>query len=384
MKKLFYSALLALAVVACSTDNVEPPALLTPLPNPLYDIKTLWTHSIGGAKPELRVGLGPVTDGTNVYAADYSGTVYAYGLQSGSKLWSTDTKLTLGAGPAINGGVLVVAGTGGAIVSLDPATGKQLWRTELNGEVLSRPAVGSGSVVVRTTDGRLLGLDATSGVQRWKTQYDEPRLILRGACEPVIVERMVLEGLDDGRLVALNLDDGKQLWVSTIGTTTGSDELSRLTDVDGVLGVDGDVVYAVGYHGQAMAVSRVNGQSIWSRDLSSYTGASDDSEDVYVTDLHSAVWSLDKSNGVPVWTQPVLRAHDLTVPVPFGDSLVLGDIQGYLHFLSKKDGSQMARKEVDSTPIQTPPVVVGDTVVVLSTGGELGAYRVTPVQKTGK
>src|SRR6185503_7338097 len=131
-------------------------------------------------------------------------------------------------------------------MALNPADGTTLWKSQVDGEVLGRPTIGTGTVVIRTSDGRILALASDSGKQRWKTSYDVPRLTLRGACDPVIVDRMVIEGLDDGKLVALNLDDGTQLWEATVSRSTGSDELARLTDVDGELAVDGDVVYAVG------------------------------------------------------------------------------------------------------------------------------------------
>lgn len=378
MKKLLASLIVGLVVAACAEDNVEPPALLTPIIKPAYNIDEVWRRWISSSDALLRVNLTIATDGTDTYIATHDGSVYAFSLKSGGTEWHIKTGLELNAGPALKDGILLVASSGGTILSLDPASGKTLWSIDLNGEVLGQPAIGSGSVVIRTTDGRLVALDAATGRQRWKTTYDVPRLTVRGACDPIIVDRVVYDGLDDGKLVALNLDDGNQLWEATVTNANGSDELSRLTDVDGVLAVDGDEIYAVGYRGQLVAVSRSNGAVIWSRDLSSYTGVSSDGEHVFVTDLHSAVWELEKSNGVPVWTQPVLRAHALTLPVSFGDSVVVGGIEGDIHFLSKKDGSLLARGEFDNAPILAPPVVVGNEVVVMSTGGRIAAYRVTP------
>ncbi|MGE5626433.1 MAG: outer membrane protein assembly factor BamB [Bacillota bacterium] len=382
MKKLLASLIAGLLLAACANDNVEPPALLTPILKPAYNVHQLWTRYISSSDAVLRISLGESTDGNDVFIATHDGSVYGFGIRSGYTDWHVKTGFELNSGPIFKDGIVVVAGTGGSIRAMDPSSGKTLWQTDLNGEVLAKPAIASGSVVVRTTDGRIVALATDTGKQRWKTSYDVPRLTLRGACDPVVVDRMVLDGLDNGKLVALNLDDGSQLWEATVTTENGSDELSRLTDVDGVLAVDGDNVYAIGYRGQLVAVARSNGQVLWSRDLSSYTGVSTDGDHLYVTDLHSAVWELEKSNGVPVWTQPVLRAHDLTLPVSFGNSLVMGGIEGDFHFLSKLDGSLLARAQLDSDPIQAPPLVVGNEVVVLSTGGRVGAYLVTPVQAT--
>ncbi|HEV7164253.1 MAG TPA: outer membrane protein assembly factor BamB [Gammaproteobacteria bacterium] len=379
MKKLLISALVASLLAACASDNVEPPAKLTDISKPQLEVTELWDRGITGNNVVQRVNLAPASDGTNVYVASYTGSVYALSLKDGSIVWRIKMlRVKLDAGPAVKDGIVVVASSGGLVVALDPATGKTLWKSDLEGEILGVPAIGSGTVVVRTTDGRLVALAADTGKQRWKTAYDVPRLSVRGVCNPVILDRVVLEGLDDGRLVAVNLDDGSQLWQATVGTAKGSNELARLTDVDGVLAVSGDDVYAVAYRGQTVAITRSNGQIFWSRDLGSYTGVSADDENVYVSDLDGTVWALDKSNGAPAWNQAVLHARAVTVPVPFGDSVVVGDIQGYIHFLSKKDGSLMARDRLGSDPITAPPLVVGDVLVIQSNDGKIGAFTAQP------
>ena len=381
MKKLIYSVLVALVLAACASDNVEPPALLKDVVKPQYKIDELWSRWISSTDAVSRVNLRVAHNDKDAFIATNSGKVYAFELKSGGTDWSAKTGLTLSAGPGLGENLLAVAGEDGTVVALNPVDGKTLWKASVNGEVLATPAVGIGSVIIRTTDGRILSLSAADGRVLWKTNYDEPRLTLRGACDPVIMGRMVIDGLDDGKVVALNLDDGTQLWTATVVNPTGSDDLSRLTDVDGDLAVDGDKVYAVGYHGQMVSVLRANGQIDWARDVTSYTGVSEDSDRVYVTDLHSAVWALDKATGVPVWTQPEMRAHNLTLPVSFGsDALVLGGIDGHFHVLSKKDGSVMARGEVGSKPILAPPVVIGNEVLIYSAAaGTLAAFVLTPV-----
>lgn len=374
MKKLIYSVLAMLLLAACASDNVEPPALLQDLVKPKYKLQELWSRSISSSDVVLRVNMTVASDGKDAFTAANNGKVYAFSMKSGGTDWSVATGLSLGAGPALGNGILVVAGVDGTVLALNPADGTTLWKTSVDGEIVAKPAIGTGTVVVRTTDGRILALATDSGKQRWKTNYDVPRLTLRGACDPVIVDRVVLEGLDNGKLVALKLDDGTQMWEATVASPSGSDELARLTDVDGELAVDGDVVYAVGYHGQTVAVTLSNGQVQWSRDLTSYTGVSSDGSHLYVTDLHSSVWALEKSNGVPVWTQPQMRAHNLTLPVPYKDGLIMGGVDGHIHFISRQDGAEMGRTSLGSAPIIVPALVVGDTVLVVSTAGEIGAY----------
>jgi len=367
-------------LAACASDNVEPPAVLKDIAKPQYKIEQVWSRWFFSSSDAVtRVNLRIAHDDKDAYIATNSGKVYAFELKSGGTDWSVKTGLTISAGPSLGGNLLAVAGQDGTVLALNPTDGTTLWKAQVNGEILASPVVGVGSVIVRSTDGRIMALAIDSGRVLWKTNYDVPRLTLRGASDPVIAGRMVLVGLDNGKLVALNLDDGTTMWQATVANSSGSDELARLTDVDGDIGLDADRAYASGYHGQTVSVSRSNGQIDWARDLTTYTGASVDDQHVYVTDLHSAVWALDKSSGVPVWTQPEMRAHNLTLPVPFHDSVVVGGIDGHIHFLSKKDGSLMARTQLGSAPILAPPVVVGDVVLVLTTSGILGAFLAVPV-----
>jgi outer membrane protein assembly factor BamB len=378
MMRLLSAGLLAALLAACASDNVEPPAPLTEFQAKLKVVET-WSRTLSGADDKLQLHLNVASDGTDLYTLTHDGAVYGLYLNNGGTKWKTKTGLDLTAGPGVKDGMVAVAAQDGSVVAMDAKDGHILWQTSVEGEVLASPAVGAGDVVVRTTDGRVIALSTDSGKQRWKVSYDVPRLSLRGASAPVIVDRTVFVGLDDGRLVALKAEDGSQLWQTTVGTPKGSDELSRLADLDGVVAVQDDDIYAVAYQGQVEAISRQNGQVLWSREMSSYTGVSVDADHVYVTDLHSAVWALDKNTGVAVWSQPVLRAHDLTVPVPFGDAVVLGGIEGDLHFLSKQDGSLMARVSLDSSRINVPPLVLGDRVIAISTGGDIAAYAALPI-----
>lgn len=378
MKKLLLIGLVAAFLAACASDNVEPPAKLTDIAKPALKIHDLWSRSIAGNDAVMRLNLTPASDGSNVYAATHAGSIYALSLADGSIRWQTKTRLPLSAGPAVGQGIVVTASSGGEVVALDPGTGKILWKSDVDGEILAVPAIGPGMVVVRTTDGRIVALAADSGRELWKASYDVPRLILRGAADPVITENMVIEGMSGGQLVSLNPDDGKQLWSATVATPKGSNELARIADVNGVMGVSGDSIYAAAYHGPVVAVSRANGQVLWSRDIASYTGATADKDEVYVTDLESGVWALDRSNGAPIWTQPVLRARALTVPVPYGDAVVVGDLQGYIHFISKRDGSLMARDRLGGDPITAPPLVVGDVLIIQSDDGKIGAFKAQP------
>ena len=87
------------------------------------------------------------------------------------------------------------------------------------------------------------------------------------------------------------------------------------------------------------------------------------------------VIALARSNGAQEWSNEQFLRRQLTAPVAFGEYVVVGDLEGYLHFLSARSGVLTARVKLHDTPIVTRPYVMGETLYAQSSGGVLGAYR---------
>ena len=58
-----------------------------------------------------------------------------------------------------------------------------------------------------------------------------------------------------------------------------------------------------------------------------------------------------------------------------GRSLVIGDSTGLLLFVSRENGGLLNRVTPDGSAIETAPVVVGNTVVVVTANGGVFGYR---------
>lgn len=377
MKKtiLILMCISALLLAACQSNNVMPPAPLAKF-TPTVNVTEVWSRSIGGADAVLHLGIVPASDGTNVYAASNNGDVYAFRLKDGVRLWKVSTDFRFNAGPSVGNGMVVVAARNGMILALDAATGKKLWKTNTDAAVLASPVVTDNVVLLHTMDGRVLALSVDSGGKLWNISSTSPRLSLRGDSTPLIVGDTAYVGFSSGKLAALSMADGSQRWELAVSSPSGGDELSRLSDLDGLLAYDAGTLYAVTFQGKAAAIAADSGQLLWSHAMSSYTGVSTDAQHVYVSDTQGSVWALNKETGAPVWTQPALHARDVTLPVPYMGTVVVGDLDGYLHFMSASDGSFVARVSLDNDAIQAAPIVAGGLLIALSTGGELAAYRI--------
>lgn len=378
MRKLLLVGLVVL-LAACSKDkNVEPPAELVDF-KPTINVDQVWSVDMGGGDDVMRYAMAPAVDGGVAFLASHDGEVAAVGVANGDRKWRTDVKMPLSAGPGVGQGLVVVGSPNGDVIALDAKTGTRHWRAEVNGEVLARPAIGGGIVVVHTIDGRVHGLGVLDGKEAWTFDQQIPRLSLRGSAPPVIAGDSVLCAFDNGKVAALSLTDGSMLWSSIVSPPHGRTELARLVDIDSAVEVDGQDVYVVGYQGRVAMLALDSGQIWWARDLSSYRGLAVGTDSLYVSTADSAVVALSKRDGTEQWRQEAMLRRSLSGPVLDGDVVVVGDYQGYLHWLDAKTGKLLARSRLDGDRITNRPVVAADgTVLVQDDGGEVAAFRIKP------
>ncbi|CAN5262548.1 outer membrane protein assembly factor BamB [soil metagenome] len=355
----------------------DPPAELTEIASSIA-VNTAWTARVGETDPILRLGLQPASDGSRVFAAAHDGHVAAFDAVTGERAWITDTDRPLSAGPAVGDGLVVLGSNDGDLIAIDASTGEIRWHIQVSSEVLAAPAISRGLVVVQTVDGLLRGLDAADGSEMWLVEKTVPALSLRGSASPVIAGKTVIAGFSNGELVAVDLANGDELWSVLISPARGRTVLERLVDINNSVQVVGKDLYVVNFQGRVAALALESGQVLWTREMSSYRGLSADLANLYITDQASDIVALDRDVGDPLWRQEALRNRRLTAPVPFGSAVVVGDLEGYLHWLSPDTGELIGRARMGQASISGRPLVAGNRLFVLSDAGVLSAFEVEP------
>ena len=359
-----------------SDDDAElEPAELTDIVESVR-VRKRWSVKVGDDAKDLRLGLAPVSDAVRAYAASHDGNIHALDLENGKRLWTTRVRLTLSAGPGVGDGRVVVAGTDGDIAAFDAASGEELWRRNIAAEILATPALGGERVVLRSADGRLIALDAASGEEAWVIEEEVPDLSLRGTAAPIIASSLVVCGFDNGRLMAVELLSGEIIWEQIITPPTGRSDLERLVDIDGKAFAVGRELYVTGFQGQVAALLLESGQLVWSRELSSYQAPGVDWSNTFVSTDGGDVVALSRANGVEQWRNNLLVRRELTAPVAFGEHVVVGDIDGYLHWINAASGTIDARRRVDDARISGLPHAQGEVLLVQAESGVVAAYEV--------
>ncbi len=359
-----------------SKENIEPPKALVEF-SPIIKVNKVWGAKVGKGAQISGVRMAPAYADGRIYAASVNGDLEALDASNGKRLWRSNGKLHYSGGPSVANDLLVVGTLDGQVQALNPHDGSVRWQVDVSSEVISAPAIGDDLVVVRSHDGRVYGLDQKDGSRRWIYDHSTvPALSLRGNSPPVIRDGQVFYGDDNGKVLALRLTDGAAVWDQTLGTSEGRTEIERLADVDGIIAVESGIVYAASYRGQLAALLAPSGRSLWTRELSTYTGVAVSVDHVYVADADFNIWALDRRNGSSTWKQDALEHRWLSAPAVQDDFLVLGDAEGYVHWFGRNDGKPAARQRLSKNAIAAPPVVAGDTVYVEDIQGEIGAYRI--------
>jgi outer membrane protein assembly factor BamB len=376
-------ALALVSLAACSTIGNTydrwfgsvPAAKPAPLVafKPTAQTRIAWQGSVS---PAERTVFFPALSGSTVYAAGAAGQVVGFDAKTGKPVSRLTVGQRLSGGVAASGSLVLVGTAKGEVLAYEP-DGKQRWKTQLAGEVLAPPAVEGTLVAVRAGDGRIYGLDALTGKQRWVYQRATPALSLRSYSGVVLERGAVFAGFSGGRLVGLNAQTGAVGWDSVVALPRGTTELERVADVMGLPVVDGDRVCAVAYQGRVACFDTQSGTTIWARDMSSVAGMDADHRGAYITDDKNAVIALDKASGGSLWKQDKLFGRGLSAPLAFGRYVIVGDYEGYVHLLSREDGSFAGRIATDGSAIGAAPLALdGDTVLVQTRNGGVFAIAV--------
>jgi len=369
LSTLLVSALACL-LAACASKGPKP----SPLPDfkETGELRKVWDHGLDSIEGSM---LRPILVGGSVYAAGRD--ELARFDASGHRVWRVDTLDDLVGGVGSDGLLVVVSSGDGYLAAYDAANGKFRWKVYTGGEVLARPLVTSDLVIVRIGDNELAAYDVADGKRRWVYQRPASSLTLRSYNGLLLVDDQVFAGFPGGKLVAVNARSGVQVWETPITEPRGSNELERMSDVVGTPLLQGDTVCVVAYQGKLACVGRNNGGVRWTRDFSSAKGMDIDNRDVFITDTTGVVYALDVGTGATEWKQDKLKYRGVGRPVIVGDAIVVTDSEGYVHVLSRKNGSFVTRERVDSSGLLAPVQLLPNNQVALQArDGDLYVYTV--------
>lgn len=376
IKNILIVAVLTIILSACNgffeKDNTPEPKPLTNIAAQIHPHR-LWTVRTGSGTNDEYLKMSPALGERAVFTASKNGTLTAINKITGHMNWQVDTKLSLLAGPGIGDGIVVVGSRKGDVLALRQFDGKLLWKTNVPGEILAKPAVSNRVVVIKAINGDVRGFSTEDGSEVWRYQEAEPSMILRGASAPLITDQGLIIGFANGHLAKFNLNDGRLFWMQAVASPQGGFPIQRMIDIDANPVLYQHHLYAATYQGKIASLDWNDGHIRWSYDLSSYTGMVADEDTVFISDANSYIFAFNAESGMVNWRQADLYARIVSGPADMGPYIVVGDGQGFLHWLDKRDGRIVGR-EFAGSAIYASPIVENNVLYALTNNGYLMAY----------
>lgn len=357
----------ALVLVACSGPEKNKQLDLGPNV-PLVGVRLAWSSSVGSVAFPLQVKAV----GNLVYVASTDGNVAAIDTRTGGDLWRVSVGSKLSAGVGSDGRYSAVVSQENELIVLDGP--KELWRQKLGAVTMTAPFVAGARVFVLSADRSVAAFDVMNGRKLWQQQRTGEALVLGRSGIVMAIGDTLVAGLG-GRLVGMAPANGKARWESQVANSRGTNEVERLVDMVAGVSRDGNKVCVRAFQSSVGCVDADKGMTLWSKPASGATGIDGDESTLFGTESDGRVIAWRRADGERLWLSERLRFRSLTAPTVVGQSVVMGDESGTLHFLSRKDGSPLNRMSTDGSPVLTNLVLVGQTLVAVTRNGGIFGFK---------
>ncbi|PQA75779.1 outer membrane protein assembly factor BamB [Rhodoferax sp. TS-BS-61-7] len=334
----------------------------------LIGVKTAWSAQLGAMESSAQ----PHVVGSQVLLASAKGIVTALQGETGSVAWQLDVGTPLVSGVGSDGQTAAVMSEAGELIAM--SSGKVLWKQRLGALGLTPPLVAGARIFTLTADRTVTAFDAASGQRLWQLQRSSDPLVLGQAGVLLAVGDTLVVGVA-GRLLGVNPLNGASRWEAPVAVSRGTNEVERLVDlVAGVSRLQANVCVR-SFQAAVACVNATNGTMVWNKPAAGTTGLGGDAEYVFGTEVDSKLIAWSRVSGERLWVSEALRWRALGTPLAVGQSLVVGDNAGVLHFLSRADGAPMDRATTDGSAILGVPVLVGKTLIAVTQKGGVFAFR---------
>lgn len=339
---------------------------------PVLGVRQAWSAKVGGgvAKPlDVRAQDHIVT------IASVEGSVVALDARTGGDLWRANVGMPLSAGAGSDGRFAAVVSHSNVLVLLDQ--GKEAWRQTLSSQVFTAPLVAGGRVFVLAADRSISAFDLNTGKKLWsQPRVGGDALVLKQSGVMLAVGDTLVVGAA-GRMVGHNPDTGSVRWEASLASPRGVNDVERLVELVGRFSRVGDSVCARAFQAAVgcVNVSRDRASVVWSQSANGSEGVHGDAETIFGSESNGNVLAWRRDDGSRVWFSDRLKLRKLTAPLLLGRSVIIGDSEGVVHFLSRTDGAPLNRVSTDSSGVAAAPVVAADTLVVVTRNGVVFGFR---------
>jgi outer membrane protein assembly factor BamB len=351
-----------------------------------------WSADIGeGDSRKYRITADPVVAGGRVFTLDAQSVVTAT-TTSGAPLWQANLRPARDqAGDATGGGLVVAGDTAyvsigyGVLAALDVATGAVRWTQQLDASGSGTPTVSGNLVYLTAGDTTGWAIDRRTGAVEWQIGASTDTHNVLGAPAPGVTDDLAIFAFGSGEVQAVFRQGGLSRWNATVLGKRPGRALSNVSDVTSGPVVSGDRVYIGNQSGRIVALDLGSGSVDWTAREGAIGPVWPVADSVFAVSDQNELLRLDASTGAKIWgvelpnfvkTRPkrqgrVVPHHG---PILAGGRVIIASGDGVLRSFDPVNGALVGTAEIPGGATSAP-VVAGRTLYVVSTDGQLLAYR---------
>ena len=296
-----------------------------------------------GGRDKESVGGGVTTGNDLVFATSGLGVVRAMVAETGEIVWRKKMIVPIHSAPTYADGRLFVVTDESELIAMNAYTGDVLWTYQAIVETARMltapaPAVIDEVVIAPFASGELVALRVQNGSVLWQDALSStgrltPLATLNDiAAGPVIADGYVIASAQSGNMTAFDLRTGSRIWTQPAGTL-------------GYPLVVGDIIFTVTTDGQAVAMSKLDGQVLWMTQLETFKNEK-------------------KRKKRIAWAGPLLA----------GERLVMFSSRGAGVEMNPYTGAITREFKVGDT-VYVPPIIANETLYVLTDDAKIVALR---------
>jgi len=339
-------------------------------PLPLKDIPNSFTPNVifsGSFDDNSKRNLKLVHLNNRINYVSQNGSVTSFSFDNNSTIWKYTHNQDITSGISGYKDNLFFVDFEGYLVCLS-SSGKLNWKSFV-GEIFAPPLAIENIVIVRSTNNKFIALNNIDGSVAWSYKVPSSPLPIRSWGELVESNGIIYSGISSGKVVAINAMNGLLVWESTFSAPHGISEIERSNDTTSKIIFDDYAIYAVSSKGNVAAISRLDGNVLWSRPLSSFQGMEEFDHSLIITHNSGSLYRLSKDSNKVLWRNGDLQGRDVSRPFILKGYIIVSDFEGYLHLLNATNGKIESRIRVDDSPLLYPARISDEIFISTSING---------------
>ena len=356
------------------------------------DLTLQWATAIGqGDSRRSEISASPIIQGDRIFTLDSQSLVTALRLD-GSVIWQrnvseaySDVNEAFGGGLAVQGNKLFVTTGFGTVLALSVSSGEGYWEQDLASFGGASPTVFDDLLYVSARDGAAWAIETSTGRIKWQVVGQSVQSSYTGGPGAAVSDKYALFPFGSGDLVAAFRLGGQRSWSSILSGARLGRARGQVQDLTGQPVIEGSVVYLANSSGRMAAIDLDTGLRLWTANQGSQDDIFVVGSSLFAVSDENNLIRVSKADGKLVWSTPLPQSTQASMlrrgktfvhhgPILSGGRLLLASSDALIRQFDPANGDLMKIIEMPSGAASAP-IVVGGTLYVLSTNGNLLAFR---------